>query len=941
LRLAVLFVLVFFILFGVNQVHGQHDIKLFAELDAKEHILQIKQQIEYKNTSSKTLDTIYFLDWANSFSSKTTPLAERFTYNFQSTFHFEKEELRGKTLIHSISDNAFKTLSWHRGDEVDILKVIPEQPIAPGESYVFNLVYDVKLPNGKFTRFGHHRNGNYNFRYWFISPAVFDVDQWHAYSNKNLDDFYMPPTTFTITLKTPQQLHLFSDLNAIDETIANGFKTTTIKGNDRTSATIFLENEPSFERIITDDLEVLTSIDDKGLYPPLKAIQIDRILQFLKKEIGPYPFEKMVISDEAYKQNPAYGLNQLPSFIRPFPDGFQYDIEQLKTITGEYLRNTILVNPREEHWFNESFQIYLLMKYTDLHYPQMKSVGNLSRVWGLRWFHAAQLEFNDQYSFLYMNSARLNIDQPMAMAKDSLIKYNAELASSYKGGVGLHYLNTYLGNNEVAESLKEYYAKNVLKPSNVEDFKTIIVSKTNKDIDWFFDQYVGTNKKIDYKISSIDKVNDSLEVTIINKRKNTMPFSLYGMNKRNIITKQWEEGFKDTKVIKVPADGVDRIAIDFEQEIPEYNKRNNYKKLHGIFKKPIQFRLLQDIEDPEYHQLFFMPVFEYNLYDGLTVGTKLYNKTILAKDFAFKIEPQYGFTSNAIVGGGSVVYTNNIENKNLYAARFGISGSNFSYNEGLFYRKLSAYSSFAFRDKDLRSNKRQFINLRNILVQRDVDPTIVRLEEPNYNVTNLQYVFSNINLIDYFRTKVDYEISSKFQKVYTTIEYRKLFLNNRQLNLRLFAGAFLKNKEGVGSNFFSFALDRPTDYLFDYNYYGRSEDTGLFSQQLIIAEGGFKSKLDTPFANRWMTTLNASTNIWKWIYAYGDAGLVNNKEKGTKALFGTGVRLSLVADFFELYFPLYSSNGWEPGQDNYDQKIRFIVTLSPETLLRLFTRRWY
>ena len=31
--------------------------------------------------------------------------------------------------------------------------------------------------------------------------------------------------------------------------------------------------------------------------------------------------------------------------------------------------------------------------------------------------------------------------------------------------------------------------------------------------------------------------------------------------------------------------------------------------------------------------------------------------------------------------------------------------------------------------------------------------------------------------------------------------------------------------------------------MFDYNYYGRSEDTGLFSQQLVIAEGGFKSQL--------------------------------------------------------------------------------------------------
>ena len=94
--------------------------------------------------------------------------------------------------------------------------------------------------------------------------------------------------------------------------------------------------------------------------------------------------------------------------------------------------------------------------------------------------------------------------------------------------------------------------------------------------------------------------------------------------------------------------------------------------------------------------------------------------------------------------------------------------------------------------------------------------------------------------------------------------------------------------------------------------------------------------------NRWfITTVNASTNIWKWIYAYGDAGLVKNKGERVKGVWDTGIRASLVADYFELYFPLYSNLGWEPGLPNYDQRIRFIVTLDIKTLLGLFTREWY
>ena len=172
-------------------------------------------------------------------------------------------------------------------------------------------------------------------------------------------------------------------------------------------------------------------------------------------------------------------------------------------------------------------------------------------------------------------------------------------------------------------------------------------------------------------------------------------------------------------------------------------------------------------------------------------------------------------------------------------------------------------------------------------------------------------------------------------------EYRKLTERNRQYNLRFFAGLFITNNTSNDSDYFSFALDRPTDYLFDYNYYGRSENSGLFSQQLIIAEGGFKSQLNPAFANQWITTMNGSVTIWKYIFAYGDIGLVKNHGSNAEFVYDSGVRVSLVEDYFELYFPVYSNLGWEIAESNYAERIRFIVTLDFKTLLGLFSRRWY
>jgi hypothetical protein len=90
-----------------------------------------------------------------------------------------------------------------------------------------------------------------------------------------------------------------------------------------------------------------------------------------------------------------------------------------------------------------------------------------------------------------------------------------------------------------------------------------------------------------------------------------------------------------------------------------------------------------------------------------------------------------------------------------------------------------------------------------------------------------------------------------------------------------------------------------------------------------------------------MTTINANYTIWSWIEGYSDVGFIKNKESDPKFVYDSGIRLNLVTDYFELFFPVYSNNGWEIGDKNYGEKIRFIITFRPETLINLFTRKWF
>lgn len=933
-------ILVFIIAFcSINFCVGQTTMDIVAVLNDSTRIFNIQHTIEYENNSEKALTAIYLNDWANSYKDKSTPLAKRFAEDYLRRFHFAKNEERGYTKIYSINDENLIPYNWERPeDAADIIKIDLKQPLLPGETKTIDLLYSVKVPSDKFTRYGYDVEGNFKLNYWYVTPAVYK-NGWQIYSDKNLGNQYTEPVNIKIKLSTRPYLYVASPLKLDRLVTEDTFKTSYLSGENSVTSQLYLTKSYRFESFRANSTEIITNLQDEGLSLDIKSTILTRIMKYLENRLGEYPQSALMVTRDEHLNNPVYGLNQLPSFIRPFPDGFQFDIKQLKTITNQYVKNTILVNPRKEQWVYDAIVISLIMDYVDEYYPKMKLLGNLSDIFGIRWFHASDLEFNDQYPFLYLHMARMNIDQPLGTAQDSLVKFNKNISNAYKAGTGLKYLDDYLQSDIVKNSISEYYKTYVLKPSTEKDFLDILQKNTKKDISWFAEDYVQTNKKIDYKISKLRKSSDSLRVTIKNKTNTNMPISLFGLKDGEIVYKTWVDDIGNTKEVTIPRDSIDRLALNYEGIAPEVNQRDNYRRVTTLLNRPLQFRLFQDIEDPRYNQFFFMPEFNYNLYDGISIGPKLYNKTFLNKNFEWKISPKYGFTSKTIVGSASANYTQYLDDENLFAIRFGAGGTRFSYGYDLFYEKFTPSVGLFFRNSYLRDNQRQSLTFRNVNVSQDLDP-LNPVEQPKYNVVNLGYNYSDTNLIEYFRGGVDYQIAKNFSKVSLTLEYRKLFKSNRQINVRFFAGTFLFNDE-TDNDYFSFALDRPTDYLFDYNYYGRSQDSGLFSQQIIVAEGGFKSQLQPEFANQWITTTNASTNIWKWIYAYGDIGLVKNEGFKPKFVYDSGIRMSFVADYFEIFLPVYSNLGWEIGQKDYDQKIRFIVTLDINTLIRLFTREWY
>lgn len=921
---------------------AQHHSQLTVEVNSDSKTLTVIQELTYYNQTTDTLNHIVLNDWINGYTSKNTPMAARFSDEFERSFHLAKEKDRGRTSDITIIDADKSFLTWERdGNHPDVVQIRLRNKLLPNEKTSLTLTYTVKIPNDKFTYYGYGADGKMYLKNCFLVPARYENHAFIKYDNLNLDDAANSLSDYDVLIKIPQNKVVSSDLDELENTESNGQILYRLTGKNRLDFTLFIDSKSVFSVYKNGELEVVSDLHDTRLNDIQKALVIDKVVNYVSQELGSYPHEKITVAQADYERNPFYGLNQLPVFISPFSDEFLFEIKFLKTYLNNYLHATQQLDPRKDNWVYDGIQVYVMMKYIQEFHPDAKMMGSVAKLRLIRGYNLVSLDFNGQYSYFYMLMARKNLDQPLSNSKNTLIKFNEKIASKYRAGLSLRYLDSYLEHDVVPNSIRQFLLLNKTKQTTSTDFETILTRNAPKKINWFFDKIINSRDLIDFKFESVSRTKDSISFKLNNKTETNVPIPVYGLKDKNVVFKQWIDTFSKDTVFTIPRLEADKIVINYNNEVPEFNLRNNWRSLHGfrLNNRPLKFNFMKDLEDPNYNQILYVPTLEYNLYDGFLAGFRFHNKTILDKPFIFDVNPTIS-TKTQNLSGRAIMYVNQFNrDSHLYNIKYVLGGHYLHYAPDAYYSKLAPTVFLNFRPDDFRDNHKSAVIIKEVIVDKQKSIYTTSPDTQTYQVFNAKYINTNTEVTHRFHFLGDFQYATTFGKIASEMQYRKLFDDNRQLNLRIFAGTFLHNK--TDSDYFDFGLDRPTDYLFESEYIGRSEKKGLFSQQSIIMDGFFKSKLQTRSANRWMVTANASYSIWNWIEAYGDIGALKNKETCSRFVYDSGIRLNLVTDYFELYLPVYSSNGWEVGQKDYGERIRFIITFQPETLINLFTRKWF
>ena len=857
--------LVFLISITTLLSFSQHEIKIKVELDTILNILEIDQQILLGELKNKK-DSIYLLDWNNSFNSKNTHLAKSFSEEYKKKFHLAKDKERGFTKIESIKDAYDNDLIYYRlktNQDVIVVKLDSMNPI-------IRIKYRLKIPSNKFTGYGYTKSKNYYLQYWHLVPAM-NLDDWTFYSNRNLND--IPSSKYNITaleIKTPDNYHVTTELKETKSELptSNGFKYSFWESKEIYDPKIYIEKERSYTLIEGSNLIFSKNKITKSY--SLNKSQLEesakKVLDFIENELKINYNNKFILSEADYNNNKIYDLNILPKILKLYPEEFVYELQLLKILLSKVLDNSLIINPRKEYWLKDGVQIYTMIRYVEKFYPNISLAGSLSNFPGLKNLYASKLKYNDKYYLGALHMYRINNTQKLNIPKDSLLKFNERIANNYKSGLLLYNLSKKIKKLEFSKIII-----NTLKLNN-ENSALFFKNKINKQFD-------NNNSYLDslLEIKNIDHLN-------------------------------------------------------------YYSETKSLKK--SLKHKPFKIKLGKDIEDPNFNHVYITPIISYkNIYDGVNLGAEIHNKSIFKKEFNYKFKPLYSTNSKQLSGSAIIFNSKNVRNKDLFLVNYGMYANISSYDQNSLAKIYSPFINFNFRKSaNLRDNKRSSLSARFLKISHKGEI----ITSPEYQIFNLKYTSLNPGLINHKKWFVDYQLSESFSKISFSYEFRKLYENNRELNVRVFTGYFIHNNNNQSNSYFNYSLDRPTDYLYDYNYYGRSENNGFFSQQIIMAEGGFKSKLINSNSNNFISTLNLSSTIWKNLLLYIDMGLLKTSlDDSFRFVYDTGIRLNIITDYFEIYFPIKSSNELELNSSKYNEKIRFLFTFEPDVLLGLFRRKWY
>ncbi len=653
--------------------YWQQDVhyNIKAEINDSSDILSGAEELIYWNNSPYTISHVYFHLYNNA-QTKDSYLADLYRNN---NYHLKFGKYRSQnlgTVVETIQVNGQDVKT-----ELDntILKVYLPKAVPPGESVTFAInfktYFDKEAIRNRMKVFNSYGKKHYDVVHWYPRIAVIDK-KFGWTTDQHMDhEFYGDFGSFNVEMTLPNDyvadgtgiltnekevlpdtLRKKLDLSNFLQKPFNSPPSTIIKKDGSKKTWKFsavnvhdfaFTADPNYRIGETSwsGIRCIALVQESHAAGWYNAPgYIAKVIETNAYNIGPYHYPKMIVADA--QDGMEYPMLTLCGGFDP-----GYRTLLIHEMTHNWFQGMLGTNETYRAYMDEGFtQFYTADTYQFIDGPITKEPKSKSNY--IERFTEPQRIVDDQiYTSYYAGAVMRNEETPLNTHADDFnggIRHGGGYGQSYtKMAAMLKNLEYVLGRALFDKSMQYYFDKWKFCHPYPEDFRQSVISFTGVDLNWFFDQWLETNKTIDYKIGRIrKKKNHVYEITFKRLGSMQMPVDFVVIDKNDsarhfYIPNTWFE--KPTGATTLPrwigwgpklktsytatvnvGSKLKNVVIDPSYRLADVNMTNNMK--HGR----VNLRFDSKVYNPpnwKHYDMRIRPSIWYNGFDGLKFGAML------------------------------------------------------------------------------------------------------------------------------------------------------------------------------------------------------------------------------------------------------------------------------------------------------------------------------
>lgn len=951
-----------------NGAYWQQQVNYTIEvtLNDSTHELDGFITIDYKNNSPATLNYILFHLWPNAYQNDNTPFAKQLLENGNTDFHFSKWWQKGFMDKLDFKVNA-EVCRWGfdtAGLRTEVAKVNLNEPLAPGQSVLISTPFHVKLPK-TFSRLGHEGQ-SYQISQWYPKPAVYDASGWNTMPYLDQGEFYSEYGNYDVSitlpknyrvgatgdLQNPEEAKWMDSLSEVTKALKSYSSDMAFPPSSKETKTIRYTQSNIHDfawfadkryNVVKGEVELPYSknkVTTWALFTNNKANTWNKADEYLRDAIyyyslwiGEYPYKQVTAVEGALE---AGGGMEYPNVtvIGNVANKFSLDDVITHEVGHNWFYGLLGSNERQHPWMDEGINSYYEFRYLNTKYPNEGLIHGFNKSTN-RVFNIGQYKHNYIPDLAYQAMARENTDQALEQNAGRFTELNYGAMVYMKSALIFRYLENYLGTETFDKVMKKYFEEWKYKHPQPDNLRAIFEKETGKNLSWFFDDLIKTDKKLDYKIAKAPKhpayYMDSVHSALLIKNKGDInaPVHVSYLKKDSVLGSSWYDYAGSAIPIPDKFNGeADRVEIDHGMVMPEINRKNNFFRLNKTCPtcRGVRFQFLGSIENQKRAQLFFFPYLAWNNYDKTQIGIMLYNSFLPTQKFNFLLVPAIGTASRQFIGFGRVGYSF-FPDKGMQRLEVGLAAKRFDYilfPKPLLMQKLEPFVHIDFKKKDLRSPDNHSLHMRSVIAFLGWVDFNKNKGTQRYYVNEIKYQYERQTTLNPLRITATMQQGNQFMNLQLEakflISYKR---KNEGLHIRVFAGGFplyFKPATDINAplpkmylsmattNSFAYWLQK--DYMLDENFVDRNGRDKYVGRQVALSGGAFRSITTFGATNKFLAAINLSTTTHRFfpIYPFVNGAVIVNELNKVEVAAEMGLSLAIVRDMLELHLPLVTTN---------------------------------